>query len=224
MGRPPRREARPPDQLRAAARRPPPPAIRSRMIFVIDTSSALSAVALLEPSGRTVYEDVADSGPTFDLPSRYRALEDGPAVTRVAVAAGPGSFTGLRVGVSFGLGLAIGLRIPIIPLPSLDLRAARSELPVTAVLDAGRGRVYYQLPGAEPRLGEPAEIPTSHPMVGDVAPKTEAALVASGHRLVPERQLQDRAAAAEKMLETAREVPYGSLEIEYMQSFSASRK
>ena len=80
------------------------------MIFVIDTSSAMSAVALLEPSGRVVYEDVDESGPTFDLPSRYRALEDGPAVTRVAVATGPGSFTGLRVGVSFGLGLAIGLQ------------------------------------------------------------------------------------------------------------------
>ena len=50
------------------------------MIFVVDTSSALSAVALLDPSGHTVYEDVAVSGPGFDLPSRYRALEDGPAL------------------------------------------------------------------------------------------------------------------------------------------------
>ena len=111
------------------------------MIFVIDTSSALSAVALLEPSGRTVYEDVADSGPTFDLPSRYRALEDGPAVTRVAVATGPGSFTGLRVGVSFGLGLAIGLRIPIVPLLCCSAPAqARIRKAAARRLIRSRGR------------------------------------------------------------------------------------
>src|SRR5437868_11425716 len=197
------------------------------MILVIDTSSTASAWAAVlgdhsgDQAGAQLFSTSRDNRA---ITTHLAEMVEGRKLTAVAVASGPGSFTGLRVGVSFGLGLAIGLRIPIIPLPSLDLRAARSELPVTAVLDAGRGRVYYQLPGGEPRLGEPAEIPTSHPMVGDVAPKTEAALVASGHRLVPERQLQDRAAAAEEMLETAREVPYGSLEIEYMQSFSASRK
>ena len=193
------------------------------MIFVIDTSSALSAVALLEPSGRTVYEDVADSGPNFDLPSRYRALEDGPAVTRVAVATGPGSFTGLRVGVSFGLGLAIGLRIPIVPLSTLAVQAARSQSPVLAMSEAGRGRVYHLAPGGVAGLAEPADLPRDWPAVGWLRPSTRAALEAAGVRVKPDAELRGFGEAAAILLEGAREVAYGSLKLEYMQSFSARR-
>ncbi len=166
--------------------------------------------------GRTLIEST-------DRPNLAAVYQQTERPTKVAVATGPGSFTGLRVGVSFGLGLAIGLRIPIIPLPSLDLQAARSDIPAIAVLEAGRGRVYYQLPGGKPMLGEPADIPASHQLVGNVAPKTEAALIAAKHRFRPEEELRAFGEAAAIMLGTAREVPYGSLEIEYMQSFSASR-
>src|SRR5437667_6105035 len=107
-----------------------------------------------------------------ELRIRLRELARGHPITKVAVATGPGSFTGLRVGVSFGVGLAMGLRIPILPLPSLDLQAARSDVPVTAVLEAGRGRVYYQLPGGSPQHGEPGDVPSSHSLVGNVAPQT----------------------------------------------------
>ena len=193
------------------------------MIFVIDTSSAMSAVALLEPSGRVVYEDVDESGPTFDLPSRYRALEDGPAVTRVAVATGPGSFTGLRVGVSFGLGLAIGLQIPIVPLSTLAMQAARSQSPALAVSEAGRGRVYHLAPGGVAGLAEPADLPRDWPAVGWLRPSTRAALEAAGVRMQPEGELRGFGEAAATLLESAREVAYGSLKLEYMQSFSARR-
>ena len=190
------------------------------MILVIDTSATTSAwaVVLGERAGVHVFSTSRDNRA---ITTHLAEMVKGKKLTAVAVANGPGSFTGLRVGVSFGLGLAMGLRIPIIPLASLELRAARSDVPVTAVLDAGRGRVYYLLPGGKPQLGDPAVIPASHALVGNVAPKTESALVAAGHRLVPERELHDFATAAERMLETAREVAYGSLEIEYMQSFSA---
>src|SRR5205807_5608672 len=119
-------------------------------------------------------------GRGLDLDYLKGLIQTAP-ITKIAVASGPGSFTGLRVGVSFGLGLAIGLRIPIIPLPSLDLQAARSDVPAIAVIEAGRGRVYYKLPGGKPMLGDPSDIPTSHPLVGNVAPMTEAALLAAGH-------------------------------------------
>jgi tRNA threonylcarbamoyl adenosine modification protein YeaZ len=186
------------------------------VIFVIDTSATRWAVAVVDAAGngRVLME-------SSDRPSLAALYRESEKLTKVAVATGPGSFTGLRVGVSFGLGLAIGLRIPIIPLPSLDLQAARSDVPVIAVLEAGRGRVYYQLPGSKPMLGEAADIPASHPLVGNVAPKTEAALIAARHHFLPERELRDFSQAAARMLETAHEVAYGSLEIEYMQSFIA---
>ena len=154
------------------------------------------------------------------ITSELERMIKGKELTAVAVATGPGSFTGLRVGVSFGLGLAMGLRIPIIPLPSLDLQAARSDVPATAVMEAGRGRVYYKLPGGEPRLGDPSDIPASHPLVGNVEPLTEAALLAAGHRFIRLEPASWGKAAA-RLLETAREVAYGSLKVEYMQSFSA---
>ena len=145
-------------------------------------------------------------------------------ITTVAVATGPGSFTGLRVGVSFGLGLAIGLRIPIVPLPTLELQTARSDEPVTAVAEAGRGRFYYQMPGQEVALGEPGDIATSHQLVGRLSAAAAAALLTAGHRLKPESELRSFVEAAAQLLKTAREVPYGSLKLEYMQSFAAPAK
>src|SRR6266576_2191742 len=124
------------------------------MTFVIDTSSARSALALIDANGKVVVEQTYESGRTFNLPTHFREMAAGQTLSRVAVATGPGSFTGLRVGVSFGLGLAMGLRIPIIPLPSLDLQAARSDVPAIAVIEAGPGRAYYKLPGGKPMLGD----------------------------------------------------------------------
>jgi tRNA A37 threonylcarbamoyladenosine modification protein TsaB len=192
------------------------------LILVIDTSSALSALALLEPSGKVVREATYPSGRAFDLPARFRDLAAGEALTKVVVATGPGSFTGLRVGVSFGLGLAIGLRIPIFPLPTLGIQAARSDEPVLAVSEAGRGRVYYLAEG-KPGLGEPDDLPQNLAIVGWLRPATEAALGAAGLRFKPEAELRSFGEAAALLLETANEVAYGSLRLEYMQSFSAPK-
>lgn len=191
------------------------------MILVIDTSSALSALALIDPSGAVIGEELNASGPSFDLPARYRAIADGALLTKVAVATGPGSFTGLRVGVSFGLGLAIGLRVPIVPLATLHLQAARSDEPLLAVAEAGRGRVYFAQPGAAPGIGEAPELPKDLAAAGWLRPGTQAALEAAGLRFKPEGELRSFGAAASRVLESAGEVAYGSLKLDYMQSFSA---
>ncbi len=193
------------------------------MILVIDTSSARSALALIESDGRVVHEEVDQSGPGFDLPARFRRIAPGRSISRVAVATGPGSFTGLRVGVSFGLGVAMGLKVPIVPLPTLGIQAARSDLPMLAVAEAGRGRVYHLAPGAVAGLADPADLPHDWPVVGWVRPQTQAALQTAGLRMELETELSTFGLAAARLLETAREVAYGSLEIEYMQTFSARR-
>jgi tRNA threonylcarbamoyl adenosine modification protein YeaZ len=192
------------------------------VIFVIDTSSARSAVALLRPDGTVVAEALHTSGRDFNLPSQFRALTGDQALTKVAVAIGPGSFTGLRVGASFGLGLAVGLAIPIVALRTLHLQAARSDVPVVAVAEAGRGRVYHLDPGSEPELAEPSALPRDLPIVGWLSDTTKAALAATGLRFPPESELRTFGQAAARMLESAPEVAYGSLRIEYMQAIGSA--
>lgn len=188
------------------------------MIFIIDTSSVPSVIATISSPNR--WDEMGFNPRETPIATQFPYMvKDASKLTKVAVATGPGSFTGLRAGVAFGLGLAIGLRIPIVPLPSLGLQAARSERPATAVIDAGRGRYYFQVPGEQPRLGAPAEIPATHHLVGSVADR--ARLIAAGHRFLPDGELRSFADAAAKLLETACEVPYRKLEIRYMQSFSA---
>jgi tRNA threonylcarbamoyl adenosine modification protein YeaZ len=193
------------------------------VIFVVDTSSAVSALAILDESG-SVSQELFLPARSPQLIDRMRALVAPYKLTKVAVATGPGSFTGLRVGVSFGLGLAIGLRIPIVPLPTLELQAARSDTPVIAISEAGRGRLYYLTPGGRPALGEPKEIPRTHRLVGFVSAATQSALEDSGHVFAPERELGSFGAAAAQLVESARDVPYGSLKLEYMQSISVRPK
>jgi tRNA threonylcarbamoyl adenosine modification protein YeaZ len=190
------------------------------VIFVIDTSSARAAVALLEVNGAVVSEELHEAGRSFDLPACFRELAAGVELTKVGVATGPGSFTGLRVGVSFGLGLAMGLRIPIVPLPTLELQASRANQPVLAVAEAGRGRVYFRTPEGRRGLGGPSELPRDDEVVGWLRPGTEQAMLDAGLRFRPESALKSFGEAAGRLLETAPEVAYGSLKLEYMQSFS----
>ena len=184
------------------------------MILVIDTSSSIAAIATLDGSRSEMF--VPARGAEL-LPALRRVARE--EVTKVAVATGPGSFTGLRVGVSFALGLAMGRGIPIVPLPSLGLQLARTDQPSTAVAEAGRGRFYYQVPGGSPALGAPGDIPRTHQLVGRVTAQGELLLHESGHVFRPEGELRPFAEAAEILLRTAREVPYRNLEITYMQSF-----
>jgi tRNA A37 threonylcarbamoyladenosine modification protein TsaB len=182
----------------------------------------MAMVATIDENGRMSETSRPSRDPAFVADLRRIARLN--TITKVAVATGPGSFTGLRKGVSFGLGLAIGLRIPIVPLRTLELQAARSDQPVTAISEAGRGRFYYLVPGGEVALGEPADIPSDHPLVGTVSPGAEASLEKAGHRFNPNSGLRPLGAAAAELLKTAREVPYGSLKLEYMQSFAAPAK
>ncbi len=190
------------------------------MILVIDTSSAMNALAVLDGAG-AVSEESLMPARSPDLIDRMRAMASRHELTKVAVATGPGSFTGLRVGVSFGLGLAMGLRIPLVPLSTLGIQASRSDEPVLSVAEAGRGRVYFSAPGSEPGLAEPDGLPKNLPAVGWLQPATEAALKAAGVSFKPDAELRSFAAAAAIQLGSAREVAYGSLRLEYMQSFSA---
>ena len=66
---------------------------------------------------------------------------------RIGVTVGPGSFTGLRVGLAFAKGFALALDIPCVGIGALEaLAASHPDDGVTAaVVDAGRGQIYLQL-------------------------------------------------------------------------------
>jgi len=73
-------------------------------------------------------------------------------IARIAVTVGPGSFTGLRVGVSAARGLALALGVPAIGVTTLEALAAPhvgGGKPILCVLDAKRGEVYAALFSAD---------------------------------------------------------------------------
>jgi tRNA A37 threonylcarbamoyladenosine modification protein TsaB len=171
-----------------------------------------------------VAEDVAEAAREQDLPRRVAALVDPARLTGVAVARGPGSFTGLRVGVSFGVGLALGRQVPLWGLDPLRLQAARSTEPATGLVEAGRGRLFWLAPGgAEPRHGEPADLPREFPAVGWLRPATAEAVRASGVGLLEDDELRSFATAAATELPAAARLGYGTVTLRYMESFAPLR-
>jgi len=111
-------------------------------------------VALVDGE-RLVTEYVLDISVTHSerlLAAVDRVLADARWTPRdlegLAVSIGPGSFTGLRIGVSTVKGLGWALGLPIAAVPTLDAMAATvpwAALPVCPVLDARRGEVYASL-------------------------------------------------------------------------------
>jgi len=119
-------------------------------------------VALLDEDRTLVMLGVggARGGADRVLALAQRALElagiDLAACDAVAVSRGPGSLTGLRVGIGTARGLAAGAGKPLIGVSTLQALAAGAggRSPVLALLDAGRGELYGGLfrPGAPPLL------------------------------------------------------------------------
>ena len=149
------------------------------MVLVIDTSSACSALAVLSPELEPLRDVVRDSGREFDVAREAAELVESGALTALAVARGPGSFTGLRIGAAYAVGLALGLGLPLRPFGSLELQRARSAEPATAVIEAGRGRVYYRAPDGRQGIAEPGELPGEWPLVGWLRDATQAGIAAA---------------------------------------------
>jgi len=123
------------------------------LLLAVDTSGRQGGVTLARGVGDQV--EIIDSasiqGGTFSaelipqISELLRRHQFAPQQLQGLIAVtGPGSFTGLRVGLTAVKGLAEVLRLPIAAVTSLELllEASGAESGVMAVLDAGRGEVY----------------------------------------------------------------------------------
>jgi tRNA threonylcarbamoyladenosine biosynthesis protein TsaB len=142
---------------------------KDQMLLAIDTATHMAGLALFEPSKVQILGEeswYSVNRHTVELVPRMDRLlgQQGitPAeLTGLAVSLGPGSFTGLRIGVSVAKGLALARQIPIAGIPTLDFVARphmTQPLPIWAILQAGRGRIcaaqYARSKGRWQRRGD----------------------------------------------------------------------
>lgn len=114
-------------------------------VLSFDTSSTLLDVAFRNARGtRRVVEDIGLHHVERLMPA-VAELVAGAQVELVVCPKGPGSFTGLRVGLSTAKGLAAGFGCPFVAVPTLEALAtplAFLEDPVVPVIDARKRRLY----------------------------------------------------------------------------------
>jgi tRNA threonylcarbamoyladenosine biosynthesis protein TsaB len=122
------------------------------MILALSTSTPQFGAALMTPEGVILGEVASgvarrhfrDFMPAVEqlVEACGRPLDE---LEAIAVARGPGSFTGLRVGLAAAKGMAHGLGLPLVGVSSLEALAWRipfSDLPVCSVIDSRKGELF----------------------------------------------------------------------------------
>ena len=157
-------------------------------VLAVDTSHPRGTVAFLRENGRV--DGIRLERSAFHLVDLSRAVSEllvperprGSLIDRAAIVIGPGSFTGLRIGMAFVKGLHAGLGCDLVTMTSLELlsrQALSGGLPVAAMIDARKDEVYaayYARDGSE-MIAPRAETPAAF-LAG--LPRTPAAFIGSG--------------------------------------------
>ena len=169
------------------------------ILLAIDTSTRTIGIAL--------YNGVQVLGERIWTSLDFHTAELAPAVAdlfskgvlqpsdlaALAVAIGPGSFTGLRIGLALAKGLALAQNLPIVGIPTLDVLAAgqrvatEEEEILAAVLKAGRGRLavgWYQVVNGSWKQSLPNEVLT----VPELSDRVQSPTIISGELDEKERR------------------------------------
>ncbi|HET6820778.1 MAG TPA: tRNA (adenosine(37)-N6)-threonylcarbamoyltransferase complex dimerization subunit type 1 TsaB [Candidatus Limnocylindria bacterium] len=175
------------------------------MILAIEAASTDPSVAVAGPDGALLAVDGWSATPrqAQELLPRLmdllaRAGGSLAQVTGIGVGLGPGSFTGLRVGMSVAKGLAFGLDIPIVGIPSLEAWLHAEPRADGALARAGARDAYLLLRGSDaPRIVDRDDVPRKSHLV---APAELAEAFELGEVLSPVRAAGAVAEAAAERL------------------------
>ncbi|MBN2044948.1 MAG: tRNA (adenosine(37)-N6)-threonylcarbamoyltransferase complex dimerization subunit type 1 TsaB [Anaerolineales bacterium] len=143
------------------------------MLLAIDTATSKIGIALFdgisvlhEAVWQSPYRHTTELAPAIDacLVRAECSIED---LKAVGLAIGPGSYTGLRIGVAVAKGMALARSLDLIAVSTFEILAAaftpRPDLQLVAVLEAGRGRFsvgWYQAAKDEWHASSPPELHT----------------------------------------------------------------
>ena len=118
------------------------------MILAIDTSTAACSAALFDSAGACIAhrDEVIGRGHSERLVPMLDELLQGRRAEHILVGVGPGSFTGIRVGIAAAQGLSIAWNCDVHGMSSLALLAAGApeSVNVAAAVDGGHGELFVQ--------------------------------------------------------------------------------
>jgi len=88
---------------------------------------------------------------------------DWTELSAIGIVVGPGSFTGIRLGIAYAKGLGIGLNIPVVPINAFEIYLAETPDAFVAI-ESGRGDFFVAAKNLEPQIMEIEELETRQMM------------------------------------------------------------
>ena len=122
-------------------------------ILAIETATTWQSVAILDETGVLAQhgQEAGGAHGALLLPTIDRLLTQSQVklheLSGLVCSAGPGSFTGIRVGLATGLGLRAATGLPLVLVPTLEAMAwnVDSTIPICPLLSSRRGEVYWAI-------------------------------------------------------------------------------
>ncbi|MDW2958559.1 MAG: tRNA (adenosine(37)-N6)-threonylcarbamoyltransferase complex dimerization subunit type 1 TsaB [Alphaproteobacteria bacterium] len=129
------------------------------MILVINTSGKDLEFVLDDKYKSVVVEKQSVALPTECEKFITECGASWREIDAIGIVVGPGSFTGIRLGIAYAKGIAMGLNIPVVGISAFDLYLAATPDAFVAI-DSGRGDFFVAANGLEPQTMQIEEIET----------------------------------------------------------------